>query len=65
MMGSRDEKIPALKLAVVQYVIVAVLAVLITGPVATADPGRNELPRACGGEPYPQGADPGPARPAL
>jgi penicillin-binding protein 2 len=31
MMGSRDEKIPALKLAVVQYVIVAVLAVLITG----------------------------------
>ena len=31
MIGSREEKIPALKLAVVQYVIVAVLAVLITG----------------------------------
>src|SRR6201989_3164874 len=31
MNGMRDEKIPALKLAVVQYVIVAVLAVLITG----------------------------------
>src|SRR6201985_745180 len=31
MSGMRDEKIPALKLAVVQYVIVAILAVLITG----------------------------------
>src|ERR1700727_878028 len=31
MSGMRDEKIPALKLTVVQYVIVAVLAVLITG----------------------------------
>src|SRR6201990_2755872 len=31
MNGMRDEKIPALKLTVVQYVIVAVLAVLITG----------------------------------
>ena len=31
MNGMRDEKIPALKLAVIQYVIVAVLAVLITG----------------------------------
>jgi penicillin-binding protein 2 len=31
MIGSREEKIPALKLAMVQYVIVAVLAVLITG----------------------------------
>jgi penicillin-binding protein 2 len=31
MSSMRDEKIPALKLAVVQYVIVAVLAVLITG----------------------------------
>ena len=31
MSGSREDKIPALKLAVVQYVIVAVLAVLITG----------------------------------
>ena len=31
MSGMRDEKIPALKLTVVQYVIVAILAVLITG----------------------------------
>src|SRR5579885_3303918 len=31
MIGMRDEKVPALKLAVVQYVIVAVLAILITG----------------------------------
>ncbi len=31
MSGLRDEKIPALKLTVVQYVIVAILAVLITG----------------------------------
>src|SRR6201989_176504 len=31
MNGMRDEKIPALKLAVVQYVIAAVCAVLITG----------------------------------
>src|ERR1700761_5341 len=31
MMGAHDEKIPAIKLAAVQYVIVAVLAVLITG----------------------------------
>ncbi len=31
MSGPREEKIPALKLAVVQYVIVAVLAVLVTG----------------------------------
>ena len=31
MSSMRDEKIPALKLAVVQYIIVAVLAVLITG----------------------------------
>ena len=31
MNGMRDEKIPALKLTVIQYVIVAVLAVLITG----------------------------------
>jgi penicillin-binding protein 2 len=31
MIGMRDEKIPALKLTVVQYIIVAVLAVLITG----------------------------------
>src|SRR5882672_4166903 len=31
MSGMRDEKIPALKLTVIQYVIVAILAVLITG----------------------------------
>ena len=31
MIGMRDEKLPAIKLTVVQYVIVAILAVLITG----------------------------------
>ena len=62
---TRGEKVPTLKLAVVQYGILALMLALTAGLVAAAGARRTELQSAGGAEPHSQGAGAGSAGQAL